>query len=247
VFPLKVIPVIDVLNGVVVHAVKGERSCYQPLKSVLCDSVDPVEVALMFQSLGFKSLYIADLNAIQGEPINLTLYKQIKTKTHLRFMVDAGIDEFRKAKKLFEVGASKIVIGTETLRSLKFVSQTVECFGRNSVVVSIDLKNNKILSASENISSLDVITLARKLMTMGINQIILLDLDRVGTQCGVNFEILKEILSKNFEIQILIGGGLRSLQDLEELRKHGVSAVLLATALHKGRIKVARLQSAGFI
>ena len=61
---LKVIPVIDILDGLVVHAIRGRRQEYQPLKSSLCNSVDPIEVAKAFKTLGFNELYIADLDGI---------------------------------------------------------------------------------------------------------------------------------------------------------------------------------------
>ena len=88
---MKVIPVMDILNGVVVHAVRGRRSEYQPLRSVLCASAKPLDVALTFKALGFGELYVADLDAITGEHANFSILKQIADTTGLRLMVDAGI------------------------------------------------------------------------------------------------------------------------------------------------------------
>ncbi|HKM59743.1 MAG TPA: HisA/HisF-related TIM barrel protein, partial [Candidatus Bathyarchaeia archaeon] len=63
---MKVIPVIDILNGIVVHAVRGKRREYQPLQSSICNSIEPLEIAKTFKTLGFSELYIADLDAITG-------------------------------------------------------------------------------------------------------------------------------------------------------------------------------------
>lgn len=243
---MKIIPVIDVLDGIAVHAVRGERRHYRPLRSVLCSSVDPLDMALTFESLGFDSLYLADLDAILGKSTNFALYQQIKTKTNLDLMADAGIAELTKAEKLLKTGVSKIVIGTETLLSLDFVNQAVEFFGENRVVVSIDLKRGKVMSVSENIKSMNPIPLAQTLEKIGVSQIILLDLDRVGTERGANVEVLKEVLKKT-KAKVLVGGGIRSLQDLEELRNLGVSGALVATALHNGKLRVDELKSAGFL
>lgn len=243
---MKIIPVIDVKNGIVVHAIRGERRRYGPLRSVLCSSVDPVEMALTFESLGFDSLYLADLDSILGKPINFALYQRIKTKTNLDFMVDAGVTEVAKAEKLLNAGVSKIVIGTETLRGLDFVNQAVKFFGENRVVVSIDLKKGEVMSVSEDIRSMNAIRIAQTLEEIGVSQIILLDLDRVGTGRGANVKVLKEVLKKT-EARVLIGGGIRGLQELEELRKLGVSGALVASALHNGKLKVGELKSAGFM
>lgn len=153
---MKIIPVIDVLNGIAVHAIRGERKRYLPLRSVLCRSVKPLDVALAFESFGFSDLYLADLDAILGKQADFALYQQIKTQTNLDFMVDAGITDITKAKKVLETGASKIVIGTETLTNLGFVDQAVKSFGEDCVVVSIDLKDGKVTSVSESIRSMNL-------------------------------------------------------------------------------------------
>jgi phosphoribosylformimino-5-aminoimidazole carboxamide ribotide isomerase len=160
--------------------------------------------------------------------------------------VDAGVTEVAKAEKLLNAGVSKIVIGTETLRGLDFVNQAVKFFGENRVVVSIDLKKGEVMSVSEDIRSMNAIRIAQTLEEIGVSQIILLDLDRVGTGRGANVKVLKEVLKKT-EARVLIGGGIRGLQELEELRKLGVSGALVASALHNGKLKVGELKSAGFM
>lgn len=243
---MKIIPVIDVLNGVAVHAIRGERKRYLPLRSVLCKSVDPLDVVLVFESLGFDDLYLADLDAILGKLADFALYQQIKTKTNLDFMVDAGITDIIKAQKVLETGASKIVIGTETLTNLNFVDQAVESFGEDCVVVSIDLKGGKVTSVSENIRSMNLVSLVERLERMGVEQIIILDLDRVGTAYGVNLKVVERVL-KETGIKVLVGGGIRGIKDLKELRDFGVYGSLVATILHKGKIKVEELKSAGLL
>ena len=242
---MRIIPVIDVLNGIAVHAIRGERRHYRPLKSVLCSSVDPVEVALTFESLGFDRLYLADLDAILGKSANFALYQRIHAKNNLVFMVDAGVAEVTIAEKLLKAGVSEIVIGTETLRSLEFVNQAVKSFGEDRVVVSEDLKRGKVMRVSENVKSMSPVLLGQKLEEIGVGQIILLDLDRVGTERGANVEVLKDVLEKT-KVKVLAGGGIRSFQDLENLRKLGASGALVATALHNGKLEVNVLKSKGF-
>ena len=60
-------------------------------------------------------------------------------------MVDAGVTSIERAQKLLDSGVSKLIIGTETLQSKNFVAQAVEIFGSDRVVVSLDLKGDKIL------------------------------------------------------------------------------------------------------
>jgi len=243
---MKIIPVIDVLNGIAVHGIRGERRHYQPLKSLLCKSADPLEIAAAFESLGFSSLYLADLDAILGKSANFCVYGKIMTTSCLDLMVDAGISDITKAKNVFKTNVSKIVIGSETLKSLDFVSQAVSTFGEDRVVVSIDQKAGKVLSASEAIALMDAVSVAQKLASLSVRQLILLDLDRVGTEHGINRTVLRNILETT-GVEVLVGGGIRSLQELEELRTLGISGALVATVLHNGKLAVDELKSASFL
>ena len=239
---MKIIPVIDVLNGIAVHALRGQRKQYHQLSSNLCKSADPLDIALTFAFLGFKSLYMADLDAILGKEANLSLYQQIATKTDLELMVDAGIADISKAKKVLKTGVTKIIIGSETLHSLGFLNQVVKAFGEDKIIVSIDMKGEKILSISETIKSMDSISFAQKLAQIGISQIILLDLGRVGTEHGINSVLLENLLEKT-TLEVFVGGGIKGIQELEELRILGVSGALIATVLYNGKLQVDELKS----
>jgi len=93
---------------------------------------------------------------------------------------------------------------------------------------------------------MDAVSFAQELRKIGINQIILLDLDRVGTEHGINLALLRSILEKT-GVDVLVGGGIKGIQELEELRKLGVSGALVATILHNGKLEVDELKSAGFL
>ena len=236
----------DVLKGIAVHAVRGERGRYQPLKSILCASSDPVNVASAFKSLGFDELYLADLDAIMNEPPNLNLYKRIRAETSLDLMIDAGINTINRAKRTLEAQASNIIIGTETLEALKFIREALRLFGEDRVIVSIDLKEGRIISRSESLRALSPVSLAERLEDTGVARVIILDLSRVGTGRGVNLGVVRDVLERT-GIEVLTGGGIRDIKDLEDLKEIGVSAALIATALHNGEITPAELRSKGFL
>jgi len=243
---LKIIPVIDILNGVVVHAVKGRRSEYQPLKSTLCASTDPLDVALAFKALGFSELYVADLDAIAGKRENFSILKQIADTAGLRLMVDAGIADLERAKKVLKSQASKIIIGTETLTNISLIAEAVKLFGNEKVVVSLDLMGDRVLNRLEVAALTQPLALLRTFQEAGVSQIIVLDLARVGSGEGVNVSFLKDVL-RNITVNVYVGGGVRDIEDLAELKTLGVFGVLIATALHSGKISLEELGRVGLI
>ena len=243
---MKVIPVVDILDGLAVHAMLGNRREYKPLESVLCDLPDPLAVASAFKAGGFAELYIADLNAIMRKGENYAVINEIAEKTDLRLMVDAGVSDSEKMHQLFLSKVSKAVVGTETLACLTFVKDAVERFGKDRIIISLDLKNGKVLSVSEQIASMSALTLAQEFQVLGVTQIIVLNLSRVGSGEGVDLQLLRELSSRS-DMHVNVGGGVRNFQDLKTLKKMGVSGALVATALHSGDINVEKLRAAGML
>jgi phosphoribosylformimino-5-aminoimidazole carboxamide ribotide isomerase len=238
---LKVIPVIDILNGIAVHAVKGQRKEYKPLQSILTNCVEPLAVAKAFKSLGFTDLYIADLDAIIDCSTNFNGFKMISEETGLNLMVDAGTTNFERAQKLLDAGVSKVVIGTETLLNKDFVAEAVKELGSEKVIVSLDLKGERILVKTGFSGCPNPLCLLREFEEIGISSLIILDLARVGSGQGVNVDFLKKAQAE-VKMNIYMGGGIRNIEDLSELDRLGVSGVLVATALHTGKISIKDLR-----
>jgi phosphoribosylformimino-5-aminoimidazole carboxamide ribotide isomerase len=244
---LKVIPVIDILNGVVVHAVRGKRKEYKPLQSVLTDSSEPVAVAKAFRELGFGEIYVADLDAIIECTENFQLLKRIADESKLALMVDAGVTSMERAQKLLDSGGEKLVIGTETLRNKGFVAEAVGRFGSGRVVVSLDLRGDVVLVGEGLDSCTDATCLLREFADMGVSQFIVLDLLRVGSGEGVNLDFLRRVRAKLPAVDAYVGGGVRSVEDLLELKNLGVAGALVATALHTGKIRIPDLRQNGLL
>lgn len=242
---MKLIPVIDVLGGIVVHAVRGRRNEYQPIKSVLCASNDPVDVAAALKALGLNELYMADLDAIAGEQTNLSLLKRIVDATGFELMVDTGVTSLEKAEVLKNY-VSKVVIGTETLPNTRFLAEAIERLGSERVIVSLDLMADKVLSAFDLGKLAEPLSFLRELAALGVSQIIVLDLARVGSGEGVNMPFLRKVLS-TITAEVFVGGGVRDVNDLLELKDLGVFGVLVATALHSGEISPCWLEQIGLL
>jgi len=176
---------------------------------------------------------------------NFAVLQQVANKTGLSLMVDAGISDFKGAKQLLRCGVARVIVGTETLPSLECVSDLLECLGGEKVVVSLDLKNGDVLSKSSFVASMDVFALAHRLELMGVCELIVLDLARVGSGEGVDMLMIKKL--GEVKVRVDVGGGVRDFDDLQALKTLSVNGVLLATALHSGKITIGELRQARFL
>jgi HisA/HisF family protein len=178
---------------------------------VLCKSVEPLEVAKIFKKLGFSELYVADLDAIIDCSTNFQALKHIADETGLKLMVDAGVTTIERAQSLLKSGASKLVIGTETLQNKSFVSEAARVFGSDRVIVSLDLKGDKVLVREGFDGSMNFMNLLGEFKGMGVSEVIVLDLTRVGSGEGVNVNFLKKVLEA-VPMKVYVGGGVREIK-----------------------------------
>ena len=243
---MKIIPVIDILNKKAVHAKGGKRSEYKSLKSPLFSSDDPINIAITLEKLGFKEIYLADLDSIINHNTNFEICEKIRDSSKIELIVDAGVNNKELATYLFNRNVKKVIIGTETLTSMSFLKDAVQLFGNSRIVVSLDLQGEKML-ANFNLGDIKhPFDFLKIIEAFGVSQIILLDLMRVGCELGVNTQLIKKIVEK-FSIDVFVGGGVRSVSDLIELKNLGVSGVLLGTALYLEKISIEKLKKTNLL
>ncbi|MDO9051534.1 MAG: HisA/HisF-related TIM barrel protein [Methylotenera sp.] len=232
---MQVIPVIDLLNGVVVHAKKGGRQHYQAIQSSLTTSSQPLDiVAALLDLFPFEQLYIADLNAIQKlEKIDTSNYNVIESIAqqfpHLKLWVDAGVSnniELNIWKNL----DIRIVLGSENFVHLSnFTSLNRD----HDFVLSLDFMPQGYQGPMELLTQ----------QQLWPQDVIVMSLENVGANQGVNSALLKEIVGKANSCNVYAAGGIRGSEDLAQLKKMGVHGALVATALHLGQLSKSELNT----
>jgi phosphoribosylformimino-5-aminoimidazole carboxamide ribotide isomerase len=218
--------VIDIFNGTVVHAVRGERERYEPIDrySSVVSISDPEEVV---RAVRPKEVYIADLNQITGIGENLGVIAAISCLA--RTMADIGVSGLSDLDYLPKRVTP--VLGTETA-SLELIEDAAL---QREIVVSVDMKNRTVLSRDPELVSLSPLDVLRRLNGFPLAGVILLELDRVGTSLGLDREFMEKASSVS-DHPLILGGGVKGLEDIEALEKMGFCGALIATAVHNGRI-----------
>jgi phosphoribosylformimino-5-aminoimidazole carboxamide ribotide isomerase len=155
-------------------------------------------------------------------------------------MVDAGTNQPGGALEVLSCGASEVVVGLETLHAFADLAAVVRMVGSSRLVFSIDLRlGNPILHPAmqdANGTGPDPITLAEQAASAGVTTLLLLDLGRIGTGCGVDLGMLETLRRRFPEIRLLAGGGVLTRRDLERMRDTGCDGALIASAIHSGRV-----------
>jgi phosphoribosylformimino-5-aminoimidazole carboxamide ribotide isomerase len=199
---------------------------YVPLSTPLCSDPDPCSVIEKMLGLHpFSTFYLADIDALMGQP------KQTKLITDLcrrfssqTFWLDSGF----KVQELCEENI-RPVIGSEYLTAADLKS--IEAKSSHSIL-SLDHQDGRFLGPPELIEC----------PKSWPQTIIWMDLSRVGSNegpCPRGLMPSPEVLAGR---HMIAAGGVRDDRDLLELEAQGVDGVLVASALHYGRLSQAALQ-----
>jgi len=231
---VRVIPVIDVAGGVVVHAAGGDRSAYRPVKSPLAATSEPLAVATaLLTAAKATELYVADLDALTGKGRQSEVISALVYQLNYDIWLDAGVADDADLDRA-EPG-TKTVLGTETLGDPGVIALAAARLGAENVILSLDYRDGVLLGDDGDWEH----RLFEAGFFSGIQRFIVLDLARVGSRGGIACANAIERLRKTFPTADLIaGGGIRDWADVERVESVGANGVLVAPALHEGTLKL---------
>ncbi|MCB5189645.1 nickel transporter [Methylobacillus arboreus] len=230
---MEVIPVIDLMNGLVVHARKGERAHYQPLTSSLCKSSAVSEILeALLRLYPFPVVYIADLDAIQKRGHHLGLINQLlQQHPGLEIWIDAGINSIADIQ-YWAHDRLRPVLGTESIPDIATWHQLSQvCAGKH--ILSLDFTLAGYQGPPELLQSAQ----------FWPSDIIVMSLPHVGSYSGPDIASLSQFRTQHPSHYIYAAGGIRHLADLQLLDARGIKGALIASALHNGNLDQAALQT----
>lgn len=223
---MRIIPVVDLKNGQVVHAIRGDRLNYQPVQSTICSTSNPADViAALLDASQAKTVYIADLDAINNPDIqsgnNFQIIEQLCSQYHdITFWIDAGFNSLDQIRHWHQIHNFRPVIGTESHKDIDSLLGIL----KPDYILSLDFKDNvlcgpdKILNQSENWP----------------DDVIIMSLNTVGSQQGPDLNLINQIKLSGPRRHLYAAGGIRNQSDIMRLEQIGVQGALIATAFHAG-------------
>jgi HisA/HisF family protein len=228
---MDIIPVIDLKGGHVVLARGGARHLYAPIKTPLAPTSRPHDVVAGFLSLHpFRKIYIADLNAITGVGGHAAIVTALESDfPDLEFWVDSGLATESRAAAWLAQNRGALVIGSENLADLKTAPRLAAEPRR---ILSLDFRGDDFLGAPALATNPE----------LWPQRVIVMTLTKVGAGSGPDFARLNQIRAHAPAHDLYGAGGVRDVNDLRRLEAAGIAGVLVASALHDGKITAADLR-----
>jgi cyclase len=240
----RIIPCLDVKNG---RVVKGLH--FESIK----DAGDPVELAAKYSNEGADELVFLDITASdeQRETIK-DLVRKVASVIDIPFTVGGGVKSLEDARNILLNGADKVGINTGAIKNPPVITELMQLFGRQCVVVAIDAKRNFDLKNDVNIFSenggefwfevfiyggkeatgIDAIKWAKEAEKLGAGEILLTSIDKDGTKDGYDILLTREIVN-SVSIPVIASGGCGKPDDMVDVfQKTNVDAALAASIFH---------------
>ena len=239
----RIIPCLDVKNG---RVVKGLH--FESIK----DAGDPVELAEKYSNEGADELVFLDITASdeQRETIK-DLVRKVAKVIDIPFTVGGGVKSLEDARNILLNGADKVGINTGAIKNPHVITELMELFGRQCVVVAIDAKRNfdtqdknifsengkqfwfeVFIYGGKQATGIDAIEWAKKAEKLCAGEILLTSIDKDGTKDGYDILLNREI-ANSVSIPVIASGGCGKPDDMVDVfKKSNVDAALAASIFH---------------
>jgi len=240
----RIIPCLDVKNGRVVKGLNFES---------IKDAGDPVELAEKYSNEGADELVFLDITASdeQRETIK-ELVRKVASVIDIPFTVGGGVKSLEDARNILLNGADKVGINTGAIKNPKVITELMEIFGRQCIVVAVDAKRNHTIDEKKNLftedskqfwfevfiyggkegTGIDVIEWVKNAEKLGAGEILLTSIDKDGTKDGYDILLTTKVV-ESLSIPVIASGGCGKPDDMIDVfKKSNVDAALAASIFH---------------
>jgi phosphoribosylformimino-5-aminoimidazole carboxamide ribotide isomerase len=231
-----VFPAIDLKEGQVVRLAEGDMS----RATVYGDN--PAAQAVLFAEAGAQFLHVVDLDgAFAGRARNREAVEAILEAFSGHVQLGGGIRTSEAVEGWFELGVSRIVIGTAALKDPQFVKDMARDWP-NGIVVAVDARDGMVATEGwAEVSDVSIVDMARRFEDAGVASLLFTDIGRDGLLKGCNIDATVD-LARRTDLPVIASGGVKGLDDIRMLSLHandGIEGVITGRALYDGRLDLA--------
>jgi len=231
-----VVPAIDLKQGQVVRLAEGDMA----RATVYGDN--PAAQAMLFADAGSQFLHVVDLDgSFAGKAENREAVEAILDVFPGHVQLGGGIRTPEAVEGWFELGVSRVVMGTAALKDPQFVKDMAKEYP-GGIVVAVDARDGMVATEGwAQVSTVSIIDMARRFEDAGVASLLFTDIGRDGLLKGCNVQATVD-LARQTDLPVVASGGVKGLDDIHILALHaedGIEGVITGRALYDGRLDLA--------
>ena len=233
---IELIPAIDIIDGKCVRLTKGDYNT----KTVYGN---PVEMALMLADKGFERLHIVDLDGAKSKHIvNVKVLSEITSKTKLKVDFGGGIKTDDDIKMAFDNGAALVTIGSVAISNPELFDGWLEKYGADKIILGADVRNGRIsINGWKEDSDTKLLPFLERYVKHGVKNVLCTEISKDGMMGGTAVELYSDIMNAYPTLHLIASGGVSKQEDINELNRRGIPAVVFGKSIYEGKIDLDKL------
>ena len=235
---IEIIPAMDLIGGRCVRLTRGDFDRKTEYAG------DPVEVAKRFEASGLDRLHVVDLDgARSGRPQNLDVLERVSVATTLQIDFGGGLRTREDIDSAFAAGAAIVNIGSTAAECPETFFRWVDRYGANKFLVGADARDGKLaVDGWQTQTEIDLVEFLDQLAGRGIEKAFVTDISLDGAMAGPSVNLYRKIRNSCSGLGLIASGGVRSIEDIDELDKIGCAGVIVGKALYEGGVDLKGLR-----
>jgi phosphoribosylformimino-5-aminoimidazole carboxamide ribotide isomerase len=231
-----IFPAIDLRNGRIVRLEQGD-----PEKETVFGT-NPVKMAQKWIDVGSQWLHVINLDGAFDEA-GAANWEALSAIAELGAKVQfgGGIRSLDDIARALDVGVKRVILGTVAIENPDIVSQAIDKFGKNKIIVGIDAYNGRVKTRGwQRDTAVNPVSLGKEMKELGVKTIIYTDIARDGLLGGVDVQATVQ-LSRVTGLNVIASGGVASLEDISrcyDQAEHGVVGVITGRAIYDGSLEL---------
>ena len=197
---------------------------------------DPIAAVRQFARDGARWVHVVDLDRAFGKGENRELTRRLLAEAAVRIQVGGGVTSDDGVAELVGWGATRVVIGTAGAVDAVLVARLLGRYGSERLAMGIDARDGRVAARGSDVRlALAPLELARRLRGQGARTVIYTDAARDGSLAGPDVDGARAIAALAEGLDVIVSGGVASLDDLRRVRDAGLAGAIVGRALHEGR------------
>lgn len=235
---IELIPAIDIIDGKCVRLTKGDYT----QQTTYSDS--PADVARRFEDMGFKRLHVVDLDGAKSRHIvNKKCLNDISRLTSLKIDFGGGLKTDDDIQAAFDNGAAMVTVGSVAISAPDLFAKWIGTFGADKIILGADTRDGKVsINGWKEDSATDIFDMLDTYVSMGISKVLCTDISKDGTMQGPAISLYEEIMRRHPSLHLIASGGVSGNDDIMNLDRSGIPAVVFGKAFYEGRIDIDKLR-----
>lgn len=226
---MEIFPAVDVLRGMCVQLVQGERSTATIYGT-------PLENAERWINAGAKNLHVVNLDgAFSTSSENVKVIREVVAETDVFVQVGGGIRSIADARGWLDAGVDRIIVSTFATKEPKALTALADEFGSERIMAGVDARAGEIAVSGWQETAGDYIEWAQLFEQLSAGSLLYTNVDVEGLQAGIAQEPVKALIEA-VSIPVVVAGGVSSVADVSALRRLGAAGCVLGSALYSGKI-----------